>query len=271
MSNKPIHLIRRSARRSACGTLLSTHASNIADEVGVFEVEGVHASHEWQHITCRRCVTTLQYHQAKELRPAMTTETVGEPTQTRPTAEPLVGALLGESESNTFDNHTPLIHAMTKRGNPLPLCTNNDEAKWTEGYSTMDGGAVTCRYCLQDPLFIQRNNMFTEMMSPSHGEGEAEPAAIVHDREMMEDYGQPWFEHDCEACKFLGKSKGGHDLYWCSQGGGTNISTVIARHGSDGPEYISGLGHARDNEALALAVVRAFHAGLLNDTDLSWL
>lgn len=197
----------------------------------------------------------------------MTTETVGEPTQTRPTAEPLAGASL--PQSNTFGEDEPLIHAATGSNNHTPLCSGAPFSN-ARGFSTMDGGAVNCRYCLNSEAFIERNNTFTEMMSPSFGEGEREPAATIHDREVEEDYGTPRFEHDCDACKFLGNVKG-WDLYWCSQGGGPNISTVIARFSDSGPDYISGMGHARDNEMLALAVVRAFRAGLLNDTDLSWL
>jgi hypothetical protein len=173
--------------------------------------------------------------------------------------------MLGHNDS--FGATQPAIHAMTKRGTPAPLCGDPME----HGYSTMDGGVVNCRDCLQHPEFIRRNNMFTEMMSPTLADGEREPIAKVHDQEQEDDYGVPRYVHDCEACQFLGSSSKGMDLYWCSQGGGPNISTVIARFGNEGPDYFSGIGHARESEVLALAVVRAFRAGLLNDTDLSWL
>lgn len=228
-------------------------------------------------VTCGSCVRTTFYKRRLAMSPKHEA-TVGIPTQPESEERPVsLGKVMQEAaqvftppQSNSFGGDEPLIHAQLGGGNPMPLCTNNDDAKWTEGYSTMDGGAVTCRYCLQDPLFIQRNNMFTEMMSPSHGEGEAEPAAIVHDRADQDDYGTPNYMHDCDACVFLGEADD-YDLYWCSQGGGTNISTVIARFSSNGPDYISGLAHARGNEKLALAVVRAFRKGLLDDADLGWL
>jgi len=48
----------------------------------------------------------------------------------------------------------------------------------------------------------------------------------------------PKFTHDCEGCKFLGHYEG-HDLYYCA-----GEPTVIARYGSDGPAYASGLAFA---------------------------
>lgn len=47
------------------------------------------------------------------------------------------------------------------------------------------------------------------------------------------------YQHDCSRCSFLGQHEG-HDLYFCEQGG--LLPTVIARYGSDGPDYTSGLG-----------------------------
>jgi len=47
----------------------------------------------------------------------------------------------------------------------------------------------------------------------------------------------PQFVHDCPDCTFLG-CHDKFDLYHCRQHG---IPTVIARYGSDGPEYISGM------------------------------
>lgn len=46
------------------------------------------------------------------------------------------------------------------------------------------------------------------------------------------------YEHDCDHCTYLGQSDGANDLYWCFQGG---RPTVIARWGSGGPQYISGV------------------------------
>lgn len=42
---------------------------------------------------------------------------------------------------------------------------------------------------------------------------------------------KPQFQHDCERCTFHGRFQG-HDVYTCQ-------SSVIARFGSDGPEYKS--------------------------------
>lgn len=292
----PVHLVRSNARRSACGTLLSTRQLNWADaENGILDI-GVQATLDWHLVTCKRCPTTLQYRLAKEIDPEMGKHeepTVGIPTQGsedtmlerpinmgkvmteaakigRPTAEPLAGALLGHNES--FGPDEPTIHAMARRGNPSALCMVKDlddrPTTGFSGYSTMDGGAVNCRACLQHPEFIRRNNMFTEMMSPTLPDGPREPIAKVHDREREDDYGTPNYLHDCEACVFLG-GVDDYDLYWCGQGG--IRSTVIGRFSSNGPDYISGLDYARDNEKLALAVVRAFKMGLLSDEDMSWL
>jgi hypothetical protein len=261
----------------------------------VLWVDSLWATLDPDLVTCKRCPTTLIYSQSKDKKEAYVGkhETVGVPTQGsedqmlerpinmgkvmteaakigsgRPTAEPLAGAMLGHNES--FGPNDPLIHSMESRGHPIPLCNDVPGADQS-GYSTMDGSAVNCRHCLQHPVFIQRNNMFTEMMSPSHPQGERPPVAILHDREPPEDdYGTPLYNHDCEACTYLGH-KQMHDLYYCDQGGGSNMSTVIARHGDRGEDYISGLNSARDNELLALAVVRAFRKGLLTDDEMGWL
>lgn len=60
---------------------------------------------------------------------------------------------------------------------------------------------------------------------------------------------RPQFKHDCERCVFLGrvysstseheKEMSDFDLYYCD--GGSLYETVIARFGSDGPDYMSGL------------------------------
>ena len=78
---------------------------------------------------------------------------------------------------------------------------------------------------------------------------------------------EPQFEHDCEACQFLGRymdynaSMGptNYDLYQC---GG---KTVIARFGSDGPEYTSGLAFVESTLPLAVAYARALKAGVKFD------
>lgn len=47
----------------------------------------------------------------------------------------------------------------------------------------------------------------------------------------------PHFTHDCDDCTFIGHYEG-HDIYRCEQGG--IMPTIIARWGSDGPQYSSG-------------------------------
>ena len=68
----------------------------------------------------------------------------------------------------------------------------------------------------------------------------------------------PQFTHDCEVCKFLGH-QGGHDLYYCER-----EPTVVARYGSDGPEYTSGLRLADLVPILALARYLAIERGYIN-------
>jgi len=53
-------------------------------------------------------------------------------------------------------------------------------------------------------------------------------------------FGTPLHKHDCDACQFLGNYNG-HDLYICNPTGKRDACTIIARWGSDGPEYRSGL------------------------------
>ncbi len=47
---------------------------------------------------------------------------------------------------------------------------------------------------------------------------------------------KPRFTHDCSSCIFLGRF-GDYDLYHHTIG----IETVVARYGSEGPDYTSGL------------------------------
>lgn len=54
----------------------------------------------------------------------------------------------------------------------------------------------------------------------------------------------PKWEHDCEECKFLGRHTDHNnkemDLYWCPSNT-PELSSVIGRWGSNGPEYYSQL------------------------------
>lgn len=69
------------------------------------------------------------------------------------------------------------------------------------------------------------------------------------------------FEHDCNACVFLGHVDK-HDLYFCPN----DIlgPTVIARWSSEGPDYSSGLCFICCNPLLHEAAKRAVQRGLLD-------
>lgn len=73
----------------------------------------------------------------------------------------------------------------------------------------------------------------------------------------------PQYTHDSSCCKFLGRHKG-HDLYYCAQGG---VPTLLARYGSEGPDYLSGMLFAEPGAynvpVLTEAKVRARQRGFL--------
>jgi hypothetical protein len=69
---------------------------------------------------------------------------------------------------------------------------------------------------------------------------------------------KPIFQHDCETCTFLGSFQGS-DLY-CHE---SDLPTIIARYGDDGPEYISGFSFAARDPRLAEAKRRAVEQGLI--------
>lgn len=83
----------------------------------------------------------------------------------------------------------------------------------------------------------------------------------------------PRHKHDCERCVFLGSYEN-FDLYVCPASG-ERISTVVARYGDDGPDYVSGahwpICFADEPEyffplkgsdaALTIALLRALKAG----------
>jgi type VI secretion system protein ImpL len=71
----------------------------------------------------------------------------------------------------------------------------------------------------------------------------------------------PMFEHDCDLCTFLGECRG-HDLYFCDKCF-TAGPTLIARYGSEGKQYTSGLELAAVDPLLAEARRRAIARGLL--------
>lgn len=49
---------------------------------------------------------------------------------------------------------------------------------------------------------------------------------------------QPRYIHDCDNCLFLGCSKE-FDAYWCQDSTSIAGGSVIARYGSEGPQYLS--------------------------------
>jgi len=69
---------------------------------------------------------------------------------------------------------------------------------------------------------------------------------------------KPRFKHDCDTCIFLGRFKR-YDLYIHIE----EPKTVIARYGSDGPEYVSGMNFTSQNVALRTAYDRAKKRRLL--------
>jgi hypothetical protein len=80
---------------------------------------------------------------------------------------------------------------------------------------------------------------------------------------------EPRYEHDCSKCVFLGqhyddKEVQNYDLYFCPQHG-LGMPTVLARHGSSGPDYASGLGGADVVPPLREAKRRAINKGLLRE------
>ncbi len=70
----------------------------------------------------------------------------------------------------------------------------------------------------------------------------------------------PKFEHDCDLCTFLGEYQR-HDLYFCDKC--TAGPTLIARYGSEGKQYTSGLELAAVDPLLAEARRRAIERGFL--------
>lgn len=56
----------------------------------------------------------------------------------------------------------------------------------------------------------------------------------------MSDDTRPRFTHDCDRCVFLGADEK-YDFWFCPNTKSVTGQTVIARFGSEGPEYASGL------------------------------
>lgn len=90
---------------------------------------------------------------------------------------------------------------------------------------------------------------------------------------------KPVHTHDCKSCTYLGTVPPGSysdtpcDLYVCPQG---HLPTVIARYGSEGPQYTSGILFAKDHlkanrtgHPLAIAYKRAVQYGLLTGEEIS--
>lgn len=84
---------------------------------------------------------------------------------------------------------------------------------------------------------------------------------------MQKEKIEPFFEHDCDVCTFLGYCLVGddndrYDLYHCKS---SIEHTVIARFGEDG-DYFSGLAFAYDGP-LKKALHIAMDKGLISDED----
>lgn len=64
----------------------------------------------------------------------------------------------------------------------------------------------------------------------------------------------PIYKHDCDNCIFLGSYRRyvDYDLYLCEPS-----KTLVARWGSEGNQYDSGLAHIPHNFAIAVAARRA--------------
>lgn len=72
------------------------------------------------------------------------------------------------------------------------------------------------------------------------------------------------YDHDCTNCKPLGEF-GDYDLYFCPLGGGVN-PTLIARYGSEGGSYKSGIAFVGYDVAITEGYKRAVKEGFLKDT-----
>ena len=64
----------------------------------------------------------------------------------------------------------------------------------------------------------------------------------------------PIYKHDCDVCVFLGsyQRNADYDLYVCKAG-----KTLVARWGSEGYQYDSGLALIQHNFAISVAARRA--------------
>jgi len=75
----------------------------------------------------------------------------------------------------------------------------------------------------------------------------------------MSDTDTPQHKHDCDTCVFLGRFLQ-YDLYYADHGGAPD--TVVARYGSEGHEYISGLAFVGHVSPLTEAYLRALTRGI---------
>ena len=73
----------------------------------------------------------------------------------------------------------------------------------------------------------------------------------------------PIYKHDCDVCIYLGSYPldVDYDLYLCEAG-----KTLVARWGSEGHQYDSGLALIQHNFAIAAAARRAlaYYMGIIN-------
>ena len=77
---------------------------------------------------------------------------------------------------------------------------------------------------------------------------------------------EPLYEHDCDACVFVGGSNlegTEYDYYYCPR---CDEGTVIARYSSDGPDYYStsiGFDYKPHRVALQIAFILTREKGLI--------
>lgn len=139
---------------------------------------------------------------------------------------------------------TPTVHYVKdNNAQPpfVPLCKGwVPPVPGSLSWYTRNLSDVTCLRCLE---LAQQKTVHEERMPPM---------VAVH-------------KHDCTDCILLGGTADAgrvYDLYFHPG----DDPTVVARYGSDGPDYYSGLRDAANSKVLALAAWRAVTEGHLHVT-----
>lgn len=99
---------------------------------------------------------------------------------------------------------------------------------------------------------------------------------------------KPKFKHDCDKCVYLGsyseeelhekctavvafmpRDYGKYfDLYFCGAAASEGHTTVVARYGDRGPDYVSGLHYVNAFPEIHMAAILAVKKGLLSEKDI---